>query len=209
MAVMNNRIKVKVCGMTRPSEVRSAVDLGVDAIGMILYAKSPRQIDMKVAQAIRQEVPAMVSLIGVFVDADANFINHYISQIGLDLVQLHGGETNHFGSALQAPFIKAIRAKNKQQMERDIALFPSARALLIDPYVEGQHGGTGQQLDATLWPTSISQKLILAGGLSAQNIASACELTKPFAVDLNSGIESAPGRKDSSKLTATLSALGR
>lgn len=195
--------------MTRPHEVRAAVDLGVDAIGMILHANSPRLIDLKVAQAIRQEVPAFVSLVGVFVDADAAVINHYISEIGLDLVQLHGGETNQFGSALQVPFIKAIRAKNRQQMTRDLASFPSARALLLDPYVEGLHGGTGQQLDSTLWPTSVAQKLILAGGLSAKNIAKACELVTPFAVDLNSGVESEPGRKDSSKLAAALSALGR
>jgi phosphoribosylanthranilate isomerase len=208
-AVINKRIKVKVCGMTQPEEVRAAVDLGIDAVGMILYAQSPRLIDLKVAQAIRLEVPTFVSLVGVFVDADASLINHYISEIGLDLVQLHGAETDQFGYALQAPFIKAIRAKSRQQVAIDTASFPNARALLLDPYVVGQHGGTGQQLESTLWPTSVSQRLILAGGLSAQNIVKACESTSPFAVDLNSGVESEPGRKDSSKLAAVLSALGR
>ena len=209
VVVVNKRIKVKVCGMTRPAEVRAAVDLGIDAIGMILYAQSPRLIDLKVAQAIRQEVPAFVSLVGVFVDADASIINRYISEIGLDLVQLHGAETDQFGKALQAPFIKAIRAKSRRQVTIDTTLFPNARALLVDPYVAGQHGGTGQQLEPTLWPTSATQKLILAGGLSAHNIAKACELTSPFAVDLNSGVESEPGRKDSLKLAAALKALGR
>jgi phosphoribosylanthranilate isomerase len=208
-AVINRRIRVKVCGMTQPEEVRAAVDLGIDAVGMILFAQSPRLIDLKVAQAIRLEVPAFVSLVGVFVDADASLINHYISEIGLDLVQLHGAETDQFGCALQAPFIKAIRAKSRQQVAIDTALFPNARALLLDPYVAGQHGGTGQQLEPTLWPTSVSQRLILAGGLSAENIVKACELTSPFAVDLNSGVESESGRKDSSKLAAVLSALGR
>ncbi|MFT4630718.1 MAG: phosphoribosylanthranilate isomerase [Dinoroseobacter sp.] len=208
-AVLNKRIKVKVCGMTRPEEACAAIDLGVDAIGMILYAKSPRLIGLKAAQAIRQEVPAFISLVGVFVDADASFINHYISEVGLDLVQLHGAESNQFGCALEAPFIKAIRAKSRQQVELDTTLFPDAMALLVDPYVEGQHGGTGQILKPALWPTSVSQKLILAGGLSSQNIAKACELTSPFAVDLNSGVESEPGRKESSKIAAVLCALGR
>jgi phosphoribosylanthranilate isomerase len=207
--LLNKRIKVKVCGMTRPEEVCAAIDLGVDAIGMILYAKSPRLIDLKVAQAIRQEVPAFVSLVGVFVDGEASLINRYIAEIGLDLVQLHGAETNQFGCALEAPFIKAIRAKSRQQVVIDTTLFPDARAMLVDPYVKGQHGGTGQTLEPNLWPTSVSQKLILAGGLSAKNIAKACELTSPFAVDLNSGVESEPGRKDSSKLAAALCALGR
>jgi phosphoribosylanthranilate isomerase len=207
--LLNKRIKVKVCGMTRPEEVCAAIDLGVDAIGMILYAKSLRLIDLKVAQAIRQEVPAFVSLVGVFVDAEPSLINRYISEIGLDLVQLHGAETNQFGCALEAPFIKAIRAKSRQQVTIDTTLFPDARAMLVDPYVKGQHGGTGQTLEPHLWPTSDSQKLILAGGLSAQNIAKACELTSPFAVDLNSGVESEPGRKDNAKLAAALCALGR
>ena len=137
-------------------------------------------------------------------------ISQYRDSVSPNVFQfLHGAETDEFGCTLQAPFIKAIRAKNRQQVTIDTGSFPHARALLVDPYVDGQHGGTGQLLEPALWPTSVVQKLILAGGLSAQNIAKACELTSPFGVDLNSGIESEPGRKDSLKLAAALSALGR
>ena len=207
--VSNRRLKVKVCGMTCPKQVSEIVDLGVDAIGMILHADSPRQIDTKVAQEIRSEVPAFVSLVGVFVDADASIINQYSADIGLDLIQLHGFETNQFGASLRTPFIKAIRARTKQQVESDSMLFPDARALLLDPYVKGQHGGTGRQLDSGLWPSSASHKLILAGGLSADNVAKVCSQLTPFAVDLNSGIESEPGKKDMVKLLGALNALSR
>ena len=195
--------------MTDPSNVRSAIALGVDAIGMILHANSPRTISLKQAQLIRQQVPAFVSLVGVFVDCDAAKINQYSSEIGLDLVQLHGNETNEFGRQLSTPFIKAIRAKNAEQVADMVKQYPQARALLLDPYVQGQHGGTGKQLDLSLWPTSAEQALILAGGLSASNVKGAVKSVSPFAVDLNSGIEISPGIKDMALLETALSAIER
>ena len=206
---MKSRIKVKVCGMTRPQDVRAAVDLGVDAIGVILHADSPRLVSQQVAREIRAQVPAFVSLVGVFVDADKDTINQHIQNIGLDLIQLHGTETDAFGLTLGAPFIKAIRVRNSSQISRDIVSFPNARALLLDPYVPHLQGGTGEQLDPALWPRDATQKLVLAGGLSAINIAAAVEHTSPFAVDLNSGVELEPGVKDAGLISSTLQALGR
>jgi len=113
---MLKRTRVKVCGMTRTEDVRAAVKLGVDAIGMILHADSPRTISIKQAQLIRAQVPAFISLVGVFVDCPAQTINEYSELIGLDLVQLHGLETNEFGAALDTPFIKAIRARSADQV---------------------------------------------------------------------------------------------
>ena len=206
--------------MTRPQDVRAAVNLGVDAIGVILHAASPRLIDVAVACEIRAQIPAFISLVGVFVDADTAFINRCISAVGLDLVQLHGNETDEFGRALDARFIKAIRARNAAQVMRDIEAYPNAAALLLDPYVSGQHGGTGTELDAALWPLpgtspidqsgiGPTQKLILAGGLSPLNIAAAVKQTQPYAIDLNSGVESQPGIKDPALIKAVMRMLGR
>lgn len=194
--------------MRQASQVRAAVDMGIDAIGMILHADSPRLISVQQAQDIRAQVPAFVTLVGVFVDCSAAQINQAIADIGLDLVQLHGAETDEFGASLNAPFIKAIRAKSSSQVNAAAAAFPSARALLLDPYVAGQHGGTGQNLDLSLWP-STSQHLVLAGGLTPENVAAAVSQVKPFAVDMNSGLETSPGVKDLALLERALVALDR
>ena len=193
--------------MTRPDDVRTAVGLGVDAIGMILHADSPRLIGLHRAQEIRAEVPAFVTLVGVFVNATADQINHHGREIGLDLVQLHGEEQNDFASSLELPFIKAVRAKDAAQVIAKVNSYPSARAILLDPYVKGKHGGTGQQLDSSLWPKRSAQPLILAGGLGPENVAAQIDKLAPFAVDLNSGLESMPGRKEPSLMASAIQAI--
>jgi phosphoribosylanthranilate isomerase len=194
---VQKRTRIKICGMTNVAEVEHAVSLGIDAIGIILEANSPRLITHKQARLIRDVVPAFVSLVGVFVDADRERIESSIDEIGLDIVQLHGLETDALGQTLSRPFIKAIRAKTGEQVDQDCCRFPNARAILLDPYVKGQHGGTGQTLDQNLWPRlEGSQSLILAGGLSADNLAERVHQFLPFAVDLNSGLETEPGVKD-------------
>jgi len=185
--------------MTNVAQVEYAVSLGVDAIGMILHANSPRLISFKQARLIRDVVPSFVSLVGVFVDADREQIESGIDAVGLDIIQLHGLETNALGHTLSRRYIKAIRAKTTEQVNQDCAKFPNAQAILLDPYVKGQHGGTGQTLDQDLWPSdTVTQPLILAGGLSANNIAMRIRQFLPFAVDLNSGLEIEPGVKDPS-----------
>ena len=198
------RTRIKVCGMSQPGNVAAAITCGVDAIGMILHAESPRTITLEQAQAIRTVVPAFVSLVGVFVDCDADKVNHYCDANGLDLIQLHGNESNLFGKQLSKPFIKAIRAQSKEQLNKQVQQYPDARALLLDPYVKGKHGGTGKQLDLALWPTTSDQPLILAGGLSNDNVHDAIQAVSPFAVDLNSGIEDSPGVKNINLLKQTI-----
>ena len=204
-----HRTKVKVCGMTDPVNAAAVIELGVDAIGMILHAKSPRTINVEQAKKIRARVPAFVSLVGVFVDCDVDTINRYSDDIGLDLIQLHGNETSAFAAQLNTPYIKAIRAQSSTQVNQAINAYPEARALLLDPYVKGQHGGTGKRLDLDLWPVQCTQPLVLAGGLSAENVQGAVESVAPFAVDLNSGIESSAGIKDIALLESALVSLGR
>ena len=202
-----NRIRVKVCGITRPQDAREIVHLGVDALGVILHADSPRKITLEQAQQIRKEVPAFVSLVGVFVDCANHTIDHYAETIGLDLVQLHGDETNASGNSLNRPFIKAIRAKSVHQVQEKVMDYPAARAILLDPYVQGLHGGTGKTLDPSLWPEKSPQPIILAGGLGPDNIASAVTALNPYAVDINSGVEIEPGIKSLAKVTAAMAAL--
>jgi phosphoribosylanthranilate isomerase len=183
--------------MTDAAQISHAVSLGVDAIGIILHADSPRTISLEEASLLRASVPAFVSLVGVFVDASRSKIERAIDQIGLDLVQLHGKEPETFATTLSRPYIKAIRARSIEQVTNDSKTYPSARALLLDPYVKGQEGGTGISLDNNLWPHGYARSpLILAGGLSADNVASRIDQLSPFAVDINSGVELSPGIKD-------------
>lgn len=203
------RVRGKICGICRPEDARQAVQLGVDAIGLILHADSPRLINHEQAKIIRQQVPAFVSLVGVFVDADPEQIHTAVQQIGLDLIQLHGDESADYARALGLPYIKAIRAKTASQVLTVANQYEGARALLIDPYVQGRHGGTGKTLNFDLWPSSVAihRPVILAGGLSAENLTQAITQTQPFAVDLNSGVESAPGIKSATKMAAAMGKL--
>lgn len=204
---MLKRTRIKVCGITKPEQAANAVELGVDAIGVILHANSPRAISLEQAMEIRQVVPAFVSLVGVFVNAKEALIEQAICELKLDIIQLHGDESNAFGKALSRPFIKAIRVKNAKQVQCDMQNYSDASALLFDPYVSGQHGGTGQTLDPQLWPKNHSQALILAGGLSPQNVANRIQQLRPYAVDLNSGLESAPGDKNIQLMKAAIIAI--
>lgn len=182
--------------MKRPDDVIAAINLGVDAVGVILHADSPRLINKQTAKELRECIPANVLFVGVFVDASLEMINEYSTEVGLDLVQLHGSETNRFGKSLNTPFIKAIRVNDEISLVNELSLYPDACALLLEPYVSGRSGGTGMQLDLNLWPTNSEQKLILAGGLSPLNLKNILQKVAPFGVDLNSGVEKSPAVKD-------------
>jgi phosphoribosylanthranilate isomerase len=202
----NNSPKIKICGMTRPQNVEFAVELGVDAIGMILKADSPRLIDSDAAIRLRDVVPSSISLVGVFVNPSADDIDKAVETIGIDIVQLHGEESPEFAAALKIPVVKAIRARSAEFVKSQIEIFDSVCAYLIDPYVKGQHGGTGKQLDFNLWPTS-EQRLVLAGGLSPENIVDSIDQCRPYAVDLNSGLETQPGVKDHTLMSQAVSLI--
>ena len=182
--------------MTRTEDVAAAVELGVNAIGVILHADSPRLITKRTAKDLRKHIPSGVLMVGVFVNASLETINELSSEIGLDLIQLHGNESNSFGKSLNKPFIKAIRVKQNESFEAELNSYPDACAILLEPYVDGKQGGSGRALDINLWPKHVKQKLILAGGLSASNLQITLYQINPFALDLNSGVEVAPGIKD-------------
>ncbi len=208
-----HRTRIKLCGMTQPDQVREAVELGVDAIGMILHADSPREISFQQAKKIRRAVPAFVSLVGVFVDADESILSTAINEIGLDVVQLHGDEPPALVDALDIRVVKALRARSEESVQAGIKSFNQADAILLDPYHKSMHGGTGLRLDHSLWPSKRIQDgappMILAGGLSTANVQESILALHPYAVDVNSGVESLPGVKDMTQVAALCYAVGR
>ena len=196
------RTRVKICGITRPEDALVAVDLGVDALGLVFYAPSPRNVTIATAADIARQIPAFVSVVGLFVNAEPSFVEEVIANVGLSLLQFHGDETPEDCERFGLPYIKAIRVKadtNLVQYARD---FTSAKALLLDTYTEGVAGGTGQLFDWNLIPSALPKPVILAGGLQANNVAQAIRQVKPYAVDVSGGVEATKGIKDAQKIAA-------
>ena len=196
------RTRVKICGITRLEDALVAVDLGVDALGLVFYAPSPRNVTIATAADIARQIPAFVSVVGLFVNAEPSFVEEVIANVGLSLLQFHGDETPEDCERFGPPYIKAIRVKadtNLVQYARD---FTSAKALLLDTYTEGVAGGTGQMFDWNLIPSALPKPVILAGGLQANNVAQAIRQVKPYAVDVSGGVEATKGIKDAQKIAA-------
>ena len=197
------RTRIKVCGMKNPSEVSAAITMGVDAIGMIFYKESPRFVTIEQAIEIRKVVPPFVSLVGVFVNEDSNEINTIADTIGLDLIQAHGNEKPEELNDLTLPYLRAIQVKNAIHVTSMIASHKNARGYLLDSYSEAQYGGTGTLFDKQFLPKELPENLIYAGGISLSTIDEVLKL-KPYAIDINSGVEVAPGNKDVEKLKALI-----
>ncbi len=196
------RVRVKICGITRVEDALSAVANGADAIGLVFYAPSPRHVSIAQAIDIVNKIPAFVSIVGLFVNAESTVINEVTSQVRLDLLQFHGDETPEECARYQLPFIKAIRVKSDTNLIQCAKDFSAARALLLDTYTEGVAGGTGHVFDWNLIPAELAKPVILAGGLNVQNVAQAIAQVKPYAVDVSGGVEISKGIKDAAKIAA-------
>jgi phosphoribosylanthranilate isomerase len=196
------RVRAKICGITRVEDALCAVEHGADAIGLVFHDKSPRNVSIYQAAEIAKQVPAFVSVVGLFVNANASFIHETTSRVKLDLLQFHGDETPQECASYSLPFIKAIRVKWDTNLVQYADEFSKARALLLDAYAEGVAGGTGQVFDWLLIPKTLSKPVILAGGLSSSNVASAIKQVKPYAVDVSGGVETSKGIKDAAKIAA-------
>jgi len=198
---------VKVCGLTRAEDVRAAVALGADAVGFILHAASPRGIDLDTAARLVAEAPPGVARVAVTVNAVPDAVAEAAERLGLDAVQAHGEESPETCAEYGIPVVKALRTA-PGFTEADVAPY-AAFAILLDGFRAGLRGGTGARADWTLAVRLArgGYRVILAGGLSADNLASAMEEVEPLAVDLNSGVESAPGIKDHERLRAAFAAI--
>ena len=187
---------VKICGITEHDDAQKAVELGASALGFI-FAESPRRILPQAARSIISALPPFVKSVGVFVNAEAESIREHINYCGLDLVQLHGDEPPDFCRELMPYAIKALRIKDDPRLQLCAAYRTNVRALLLDTYVADKAGGTGRTFD---WRLALTVKqsgipVILSGGLGPANIEEAIRVVRPYAVDVNSGVEERPGKK--------------
>lgn len=202
-------VKVKVCGITNASDARAAIEAGADALGFNFYARSPRYIEPEEARLIVAKLHAPVLCVGVFVNEDsAARVASIAERAGMSAVQLHGDETPEYCAALAGrEVIKALRAGLDFAPE-DAARYP-AQSILLDAYNAHARGGTGETFDWTLARRTreLVAQLYLAGGLTPENVAGAIAAVEPYAVDVCSGVESAPGRKDATRVRAFVAAV--
>ena len=205
------RTRVKICGITRCEDAQLAVDAGVDAIGLVFYEKSPRFVSNEIADKISRLVPAFVSRVALFKDADKQAVEAMLQAVEIDLIQFHGSETPDFCQQFALPYIKAIGMKGTEHdagfLRSSAESYASAKALLLDGHAPGEAGGTGESFD---WASiaNIDKPVVLAGGLTPDNVKQAIKLVQPFAVDVSSGVESAPGIKDKEKVLAFMKQVG-
>ncbi len=196
------RTRVKICGITRVEDALAAVNAGADAIGLVFYAPSPRCVNVAQAQKIVAAIPPFVSVVGLFVNAPTAEIQFILSQVRLDIIQYHGDETPDMCKQINLPYYKAIRVKAESNLLQYALEFESAKALLLDTYTEAAFGGTGQVFDWNLIPKNMTKPVILAGGLTAENVAHAIKQVQPYAVDVSGGVEVVKGIKDVAKIAA-------
>jgi len=194
------RVRIKFCGITRPDDAHTAVALGVDAIGLVLTHRSKRFTGLARAQEIRSALPPFVAAVTLFMDDDPDWIDAAIDAIRPDLLQFHGGETSAECMRYRRPYLKVIAMGEPGDVSAAMAAHPEASGFLFDSHARGEQGGTGATFDWTRIPPNPPRPLILAGGLTCDNVAQAIRAVRPYAVDVSSGIESAPGIKDSEKM---------
>jgi phosphoribosylanthranilate isomerase len=187
-------VRVKICGFTRLSDVRAAVVAGADALGFVFAPRSKRVLTIPRAAELVTGVPAFVSRVGLFMDQDYEAVARILDQVPLNLLQFHGAEDAAFCRRFGLPYIKAVSMDSDRAVERAGQEYTDASALLLDSHPAGGVGGTGVVFDWSLIPQS-SLPLVLAGGLEPGNVRQAIERLKPWAVDVSSGVETAPGIK--------------
>ncbi len=204
-------VRVKICGITRLQDLHAACQAGADALGFVFYEKSPRHVTLDVAAALVRELPPFVQSVGLFVNAEPAFVEAVLRAVPLDLLQFHGDETPAACERFGRPYIKAVRVTADTDLLKYAADFETARGLLLDAYVPGIPGGTGERFDWGLIPANLPKPLILSGGLTPDNITEAVHDVRPWAVDVSSGVEAtvllngaavaAKGIKDPYKMT--------
>jgi phosphoribosylanthranilate isomerase len=201
------RVRSKICGITRVEDALAAVEAGADAIGLVFYAKSPRAVSIEQAKAIVAALPPFVTSVGLFVDMPRETLQALLREVPLDLLQFHGDESPTDCEGFARPYIKALRVRADQDVARMMAPYSGACGILLDTFVEGVPGGTGAAFDWSLVPREAGKPIILAGGLTPDNVAQAIAQVRPYAVDVSGGVEAAKGIKDAGKVKAFLQAV--
>ncbi len=201
------RVRVKICGITRAEDARAAALAGADAVGLVFYPPSPRAVDLERAQAAVAGLPAFVARVGVFVDPEPEAVRAAVAAAALDLLQFQGREPPELCRAFGRPYLKALRAAPGTDLAAEARRYSDACAILVDTHRPGVPGGTGEAFDWSLIPPSLgrppgARPLVLAGGLHPGNVAEAVRRVRPWAVDVSSGVEAAPGIKDAALVAA-------
>lgn len=195
-------VRVKVCGITRVEDALAAVQEGADAIGFVFWSESARFVSPIKAREIVSKLPPFVSVVGVYVDPSPEWVEETSITAGLNLLQFHGEESPEFCGQFMLPYIKALRVRAGMDLIQYGTLYPNAKGFLLDAYMAGIPGGTGQVFDWNLIPKDFPLPLILSGGLNPDNVANAIKQIRPWAVDVSSGVEIAKGIKDLNKISA-------
>ena len=196
--------RVKICGITSIADALNAANAGADALGFVFYPKSARYVTPEQAADICSAVPPFVTSVGLFMNADQRQVKTTLSHVSLDLLQFHGNESPEFCRSFKRPYIKAVGINGLGNFSEYADQYDDALGILIDSHALGKAGGTGQAFDWKLLPKNYSKPIILAGGLTPENIAEACRETSVYALDLSSGVESSPGTKSKAKIDALM-----
>jgi len=196
------RTRIKICGITCLEDAKASVRAGCDALGFVFYKESPRYIALDAFKVIVKELPPFVTKTGLFVNADPAEIEEAIQSGFVNVLQFHGDETPDFCRQFNFPYIKAVAVSSSVDLIQYAKDFHDAEALLLDAYHEHLKGGTGQTFDWNLIPQSLSKPIVLAGGLTVDNVKEAIKKVKPYAVDVSGGVEESKGIKNSLKIQA-------
>lgn len=200
-------VRSKICGITRIEDALAAAHAGADAIGLVFYAKSPRAVNVQQARAIIAALPPFVTTTGLFVNASRCELGEILDAVPLDLLQFHGDETPAECEGYHRPYIKALRVRPGDDLQAACCAYRNASGILLDTFVAGVPGGTGEAFDWSLVPEHLDKPIVLAGGLHAGNVAQAITQVKPWAVDVSGGVESSKGIKDHGKIDAFIKAV--
>jgi len=201
------RTRIKICGITRPEDGVAVAAAGGDAIGLVFYGPSPRHVTIAQAQAIVAALPPFVTVVGLFVNASDDEIREVLDNVPLGLLQFHGDEPAGACGGYDLPYIKALRMAPGLDVAATVACYRDAQGILLDAYQPGVAGGTGEVFDWQAVPDGLKKPIILAGGLTPQNVGEAVTQVRPYAVDVSGGVEAAKGIKDIGKISAFVAAV--
>jgi phosphoribosylanthranilate isomerase len=207
-----HRTRIKICGIREPSDAAFAADAGADAIGVVFHGPSSRNVGIDGAREIARALPPFVALVGLVVDMPADDIRRMLAALPLALLQFHGDpayETDDFCAQFGRPYLKALRVKPGDDLLQSFGSYRGAAGMLVDAYRPGIAGGTGETFDWDLLPSQHDVRLVLSGGLTPENAGEAIARVRPWAVDVSSGVESAPGVKDRARISAFIDAVHR
>lgn len=192
---MNVRTRIKICGLTREQDIDAAVEAGADAVGFVFYDRSPRHVEVARAAELARRLPAFVTPVGLFVNADPGLIARAVQALPALVLQFHGDETPVACQAPGRPYLRAARMAPGFDLLKFAGCHPDAQAILLDAHVDG-YGGAGKVFDWSLIPRDVPRPLVLSGGLHAENVIEGILRVRPWAVDVSSGVELAKGVKD-------------